>query len=120
MPDLIMYLLIGMFFTHELDAIKRHEWKIFPFTCRLPEPIGEQTFIWAHVPLFAALVWAEQSAYQNEVRTGLAAFAIIHVGLHWIYRNHPDNEFNNASSWSLIIGTGILGALYLVLDMAGI
>jgi hypothetical protein len=35
------------------------------------------------------------------------------VGLHWLFRKHPAYEFNNPSSWGLILLTGALGAAYL-------
>ena len=113
--DLVYYLMVGAFFTHELDAIKRREWRILPLTSFLPDRIGEQTFIWFHVPLFAVLLFGGDGQAVNNVRIGLATFAIIHVGLHWLYRNHPANEFNTTSSWALIVGTGLLGTAYLSL-----
>ena len=112
--DLLYYLTIGFFFTHELDAVKRAEWRILPGLRLLPDRVGEQLFIWLHVPLFAALLLAGEGEETSAVRIGLASFAIIHVGLHWLYRNHPANAFNNLSSWALILGTGISGAAYMV------
>jgi len=114
MPDIIYYAMVGAFFSHELDAVKRHEWRVLPITSFLPERIGEQLFIWMHVPLFALLLWAGDGAPESMTRIGLAAFAIVHVGLHYLFRRHPDYEFNNPSSWALIILTGLLGAAYLV------
>ncbi len=112
--DLLYYLTIGFFFTHELDAVKRAEWRILPGLRSLPDGLGEQLFIWLHVPLFAALLLAGAEEQEHAVRIGLASFAIIHVGLHWLFRNHPANSFNTLSSWALILGTGISGVAYLI------
>jgi hypothetical protein len=106
--------MVAAFFTHELDAVKRHEWRVLPLTSFLPERTGEQVFIWIHVPLFLAILWFSAGAAVNGFRLGLAAFAVLHVGLHWAYRRHPAYEFNNPSSWGLILLTGALGAGYLV------
>jgi hypothetical protein len=111
MLDVIYWAMLAAFFTHELDATKRHEWRVLPLTSFLPDRVGEQVFIWAHVPLFWLILWLDGRT--DGIRFALAAFAIIHVWLHWIFRRHPANELNNASSWALIILTGILGALYL-------
>lgn len=117
--DLLYYAMVGMFFTHELDAIKRHEWRVLPITSWMPERIAEQTFIWMHAPLFAGVLFGGDGDLDNATRIGLSAFAIVHVGLHIIFRRHPAYEFNNTSSWMLILGSGMLGALYIILVFTG-
>jgi len=111
--DLIYYAMVGAFFTHELDAVKRHEWRVFPLVRSLPERTGEQLFIWVHVPLFAFLLWGGEGDWASVTRAGIAIFSIVHVGLHILLRRHPAYEFNNPSSWGLIALTGVLGVLYL-------
>ena len=114
MFDLLYYAMVGAFFTHEMDAVKRHEWRILPLMRVLPESTGEQVFIWLHIPLFTLLLWHGDGDPTGPTRVGLAGFAVIHVGLHVLFRRHPANEFNNASSWGLILLTGLLGAIYLL------
>lgn len=114
MIDFLYYSLVGVFFTHELDAVKRHEWRILPLLRALPERLSEQVFIWLHVPLFALLLWGGDGDPKSATRVGLAAFSIVHVALHYILRRHPAYEFNNQSSWALILVTGFLGVTYLV------
>lgn len=114
MLDLLYYSLVGAFFTHELDAVKRHEWRVMPLLRALPERWGEQAFIWLHVPLFALLLWGGEGNHDSATRVGLAGFSIIHVALHYAFRKHPAYEFNNPSSWGLILLSGLLGATYLV------
>lgn len=112
--DVLYYAMVGFFFAHELDSVKRHEWRILPLVRLLPETTGEQLFIWIHVPVFALLLWGGDGDEVNVLRLGLSGFAIFHVSLHWFYRNHPANEFNGASSWALILGAGVAGAAYLI------
>ena len=107
----IYFLMLAFLFTHEIDAAFRHEWRVLPITNFLPDEIGREIFIWAHVPLFAGIMRAGEN---HRLRIGLAAFCVIHVGLHWIFRNHPAYEFNNASSWGLILAAGVSGAAFLV------
>ena len=111
--DAVYWAMVAAFLTHELDAVKRHEWRILPLTSSLPERVGEQVFIWAHLPLAWLILWLDERTAMSGVRLGLSAFAILHVGLHWLFRRHPANEFNNPSSWALIVLTGVLGGLYL-------
>jgi len=110
----LYYLMVAALFTHELDAVKRHEWRVLPLTRLMSERAGEQVFIWIHVPLFAIILWLGEGSIANGFRYGLSGFAVIHVGLHWLYRHHPAYEFNNWNSWSLILLTGVSGAVYLV------
>ena len=117
--DLVFFALLGVFFTHELDAVKRHEWRVLPLTSFLPDRLGEQVFIWAHVPVFALILWGGDGQPSGPVRIAVAAFAIVHVVLHWIYRSHPKNEFNTWGSWTLILLAGALGAVFLVLAFWG-
>lgn len=110
MTEPLYLALLAAFATHELDAVLRREWRIFPILRRLPEVWAAQIFLWAHVPLFLAVFWLSGS---EGFRKGLAAFAILHVGLHWLLRRHPACGFNNPSSQALIWLTGVLGGLVL-------
>jgi hypothetical protein len=43
------------------------------------------------------------------------AFFVVHLALHVLFRNHPENRFGSAFSWSLIAGSGACGLVDLVL-----
>lgn len=112
-PDTLYHATLAALLTHELDAVKRHEWRVLPLTRWMPERVGEQVFIWCHVPLvLALLLYGEQGETAAEVRLGFAGFAVVHVGLHWAFRKHPAYAFNTPSSWALILLAGGLGAAY--------
>lgn len=114
MGDVFYWSMVAVLFTHELDAVRRHEWRVLPLTRTFPDKLGEQLFIWAHAPLFLAIFWFSRAGAAGTLPLGLSAFAIVHVALHWQFRNHPAYEFNNAGSWTLIVGAGMLGALHLI------
>ena len=116
MLSFVYVLSVALMLTHELDAVRRHEWRILPGMERLPDARGAQLFVWVHAPLVAALLWFSFSdGATNLFRAGFCVFCIVHAGLHWWYRNHPFCEFNNPGSRLLIWMTGISGAAYLVL-----
>lgn len=107
----IYCIMLAFLFTDEIDAAFRHEWRVLPITSFLPDELGREVFIWARVPLLAGIL----HAFDDErVRVGLAVFCVIHVGLHWIFRNHPAYEFDNASSWALILAAGASGFAFAV------
>lgn len=110
--NMLFFIAIGWQASHELDAIQQHEWRIFPFIASLNETTGYRVFVIAHIPLFAAIIGlADDRSFQ----IGFDLFLIAHVGLHWLYRKHPQFTFNNAFSQSLIVGAGLLGGLHLIL-----
>jgi len=41
--DFIYYAMVGAFFTHELDAVKRHEWRILPLTSSFPKRLENRS-----------------------------------------------------------------------------
>ncbi len=114
----VFYLLFALFTTHELDAIQRHEWRIFPITRRLADEWAYPLFTAVHIPLYVCLLWLffhTNSAVALNSRAAFAAFAIIHAGLHWLLRHHPKYEFNNRFSWTIILSTAVAGLFYLLL-----
>lgn len=115
MTGILYFAMLGFLLTHELDAMKRHEWRIFPMTTFLSDQTGEAVFLWVHVPLFALLFYFGAGDPTGSVAIGLAVFAVVHVGLHWLFRRHPKYEFNNPTSWGLILGAGLAGAGHLIL-----
>jgi hypothetical protein len=112
--ELLYLAAVSLMFTHELDAMKRHEWRILPIFRSMTEEAAEAVFIWLHAPLFAAIIALSWLPAWPMFKTIFAAFCIIHVGLHWLLRNHPANEFDNPSSQALIWLTAAFGALHLV------
>lgn len=102
MADAFYWATVAAIFTHELDAMTRHEWRVMPLVRALPEGAGRNLFLLGHVPLFFFVLWFSASGPNTPFAVGLSLFALVHVGLHWIYRHHPANEFNNPVSWILI------------------
>lgn len=107
------YLSFCLLLVHEMDAIRCHEWRIFPLLSRLDDETGYLIFTAAHVPLYGFLFWKlfEAGALNEAWAAGLSGFSIVHAGLHWLLRNHPRYEFNSAFSKTLIGGAGLAGAL---------
>ncbi len=113
----LFLLALSCLFTHELDAMRRREWKLLPVFRSLDDASGEAAFLAAHVPLFAALIWIGWHAdepFRVTGRDAISAFCIVHVWLHGLFRNHPAYAFHGVLSVGLIWGAGLLGATYLI------
>ena len=104
---------------HEMDAIRLNEWRILPFLSYLDDQRGFIVFTLAHIPLYAFLLTGLSSGVasggKSTLMLSLDWFMIVHVGLHFLLRNLPRNEFKSVFSWVIIIGAGVAGGIDLIL-----
>ena len=115
----VFYVALGMLFTHELDAVLNHEWRVMPLLKSIPDDRGMIIFVAAHIPLFAVIIAAVASQVhktRHVTRTVICTFLVFHAGLHFGFSNDPAYEFNTLFSDMLIFGGAAMGALYLLLD----
>jgi hypothetical protein len=117
LPSAFFFLGLALLLTHELDAIRCKEWRIFPGTSRLGDEAGYRTFTALHVPLYAIILWAlvAGGGGNRALIVALDLFFVVHLALHVLLRDLPRNEFRSPFSWALILGTGLCGALDLLL-----
>ena len=119
MKDLAFYLGIGTLFTHELDSMLNHEWRVLPLIRGLPEEAATSVFVAAHIPIFAvvvALIASSNARIRTMSRIGVGLFLVLHGLLHFLFRNHPSYEFSELLSNLLIFGGSMLGIVFLALE----
>lgn len=119
MKNVFFHLSVGSLFTHELDAMTNHEWRVLPLVRMLPEDIAMPFFVWAHVPLFAVVIWllSSTNARTRQIsRYAIAGFLLLHALLHVLHFNHPAYEFESLLSNSLIFGGALFASIYLALE----
>lgn len=122
MRDLLFYLGVGTLFTHELDAMPNHEWRVLPGLSQLPDEVGMLAFVVAHVPLFAVvigLVGSLSPRTRRNARLAVATFLVVHAALHALFSGHPAYDFEGWLSNSLIYGAALFGLSFLVLEARG-
>ena len=112
--DLFFFSMVALLATHELDAIQNHEWRVLPLTSWLPEQTGRAVFLLSHIPLFFIVAWIVALGSASFSALLLSGFSILHVGLHWLFRNHPQYEFKGFVSNFLIVGAGVSGGAHLL------
>ena len=112
------WLAFSFLLTHEMDAVRRHEWQIFPLLARInDDERGFIIFTALHVPLYGFLFWGlfkNGTTINQSFAAGFDIFCIIHVLLHLLLIKHPKYQFNNWFSWALILGAGIAGGVDLL------
>ena len=112
--DLLFWLNLALLLAHELDAVRRQEWRMFAFLNRLDDERAHQLFVLLHVPLFIVVFWF-LSGLDRPVyfwfQLVIDIFLVIHWGLHLLFRNHPANVFTKPFSTRLIAGMALLGLI---------
>jgi hypothetical protein len=109
---------LAILLVHELDAVRCHEWRIFPGLSALSDRWGLRLFVLLHVPLLYALLWAVAAGPSTTLVVGLDLFLVLHLGLHLLFLRHPRNQFRDALSWTLIVGPALSGGIDLLWRLA--
>ena len=117
MKSVSFYLGLALLFTHELDSMPNHEWRVLPGLSALADSTGEAVFVLAHIPIFAVVVAFVSSLDQSirlRARNYFCMFLLIHAVLHLAFSEQGAYEFSSWISSGLIYGAGLCGALYFV------
>ncbi len=119
MKDLVFYVGLACLFTHEMDAVPNHEWRLLPILKTLPEDSGMWAFVAGHVPLIAlvlAMVASLKPRMRRVSRIVVGAFALLHGLAHWLSMGDPAYEFASPLSNVLIFGAATCGTVFLVIE----
>ncbi len=116
MPDLLLILFLlnlSIFLLHEMDAIRRSEWRLFIVLKDMKDSKAYQVFIVTHLFLYVIILSLLFSPYQTITFWVLDIFFIIHTILHLLFERHPRNEFKNTFSRAIIYPMGFLATIHL-------
>ncbi|WP_313373290.1 MULTISPECIES: DUF6713 family protein [Lysinibacillus] len=115
MPDFLLVLFLfnlSLFLLHEMDAIKRSEWRLFIVLKDMEDSKAYKVFTFLHLFLYVIIFSLLFSEYQIIVFWFLDLFLIIHAILHLFFEKHPRNEFKNTFSRAIIYPMGILAVVH--------
>ena len=120
MDNLLFFIGLSTLFVHEMDAVRLAEWRILLGFLHLSDDNGYLLFTALHVPLYAVILYflvdtTVPSGLNTAMVRGLDVFFVIHVGLHWAFRNHRHYRFTSIFSKVLIGLPGVCGVLDLAL-----
>lgn len=113
--NLIFSLALALLFTHEMDAIRKQEWKMFILLKEMEEERAYRIFMLLHIPLYTVLLML---LFSTKFRTGVYltdTFLIAHMLIHLGFRNHPANRFNNGISKGIIFLAGVLAIVHILI-----
>jgi hypothetical protein len=115
--DWLFWTNMALLVVHELDAVRRREWRMLPFLNRLEDKAAYRAFVLLHAPIVVAFLWLLGHPSANVrlwFQTFVDAFLVVHVGLHHIFRTHEANEFATTLSRRIIQAMALLGAIHLI------
>lgn len=118
MPNVLLVLFLvnlSLFLLHEMDAIRRSEWRLFFILKDMEDSKAYKVFTFIHLFLYIIILSLLFSQYQTVLFWILDLFFIIHAILHLFFERHPRNEFKNSFSRFIIYPMGILAVLHLLL-----
>ncbi|HOT46418.1 MAG TPA: hypothetical protein PLM53_16820 [Spirochaetota bacterium] len=118
LKNYLFILTISLLILHEMDAIRRKEWKLFVGLKDLPEERGYLVFSILHLPLCFIILYFimnSDNEYYYLFTLVVNIFLIFHGGIHLLFRKKKDNEFAGTYSYVIIFLMSVLGAIQLAL-----
>lgn len=114
----VFWLGVAVMLAHELDTVSAREWRLLYVLRHMPEARARDTFVLAHIPLVASLLWLCTHP-MLDVRIGsqiaFDLFLIVHAGLHRRLAGHALYAFHSRLSRALITSAAVVGAVHLVM-----
>ena len=113
--NIIFSLALALLFTHEMDAVRRQEWKMFVILKDMPDEVAYRIFTLLHIPLYALIFLLWLFNYLLVLFYILDIFLILHLFLHIGFSKHPDNNLKNRISKTIIFSAGLLALTHLII-----
>jgi hypothetical protein len=106
----IFYIGLSLFIVHEMDAIRRHEWRMM--IINIKDELAYIIFTILHIPIFILIFFGIADKNDTLILI-LSTFFVIHIFLHIVFIKHEKNEFNSMFSWLIITGIFLSGLIFL-------
>jgi hypothetical protein len=114
----VFFINLSLLLLHEMDAVRRGEWRMFPFLKTLPEERAYRLFTLLHLPLYTLLLWLLGEGAPVPGMAAVDLLLVAHAVLHRCCEGHPGNAFRSRFSRSIIYAMAGLALLHLALGIA--
>ncbi len=105
---------LALLFTHEMEAIRYKEWKMFFVLKDMEDKKAYTTFLLLHIPLYALALWLLLSPFFIIGFYIVDGFLIAHFIIHLCFIKHKNNQLNNKLSMTIIALMGLISAIHLI------
>jgi len=115
-------LAFALLVSHELDAMIRREWELFPGLNALDSDTAADVFNLLNVPLIAPLIWvltAGSGIARRRTMIGVEVFLIVHAVAHTLTRGADSYEFQPPVETITVYGAAGASAIHLTLLATG-
>ena len=113
--NILFALAFALLLTHEMDAIRNQEWKMFIGLKELPEETAYRIFLLLHLPLYLIILVLLTTDLVGIGMIIVDVFLIFHTILHYFFRHHPENQLTNRLSKGIINAAGVAALLHFVI-----
>ncbi len=111
---ILLVLNVTLLIVHEMDAIRRKEWKMFIVLKDMKEETAYSIFSLVHIPLFAIILFFLLSPAQQIFLYIMDVLLLAHTLVHFGFRKHKNNDFASPLSQALIYGLGGISLIHLL------
>ncbi|MEM1334611.1 MAG: DUF6713 family protein [Actinomycetota bacterium] len=119
LPHLWLFVVaFALLLCHELDAMIRQEWDLFPGLRALSDDTAADVFNLAHLALFGIPIWlliATSQRTQNRTIIAVEAFIIGHAVAHAALHRHDDYMFEAPVETLTVYGAAVFASAHLTL-----
>lgn len=112
----ILWINISLLYVHELDAVRKREWRMMLLSDRVDDEIAFRIFAALHVPLFAVVFWFMESRF-SLLYWFVSGFGVFHFLLHSLFRKHVENRMRNVFSRTIIVFIFLVSLLGIILGL---
>ena len=113
--NIIFAIALALLFTHEMDAVRRQEWKMFVILKDMSDEKAYRIFTLLHIPLYALFFLLWLFDYLLALFYLLDIFLILHLFIHIGFSKHSGNNLKNRISKGIIISAGLLAFIHLII-----
>lgn len=116
MEPIVISTIYALLLVHEMDAIRRKEWKMFVILKDLDDKIAYMVFTILHIPIYCLVLYFTITLVDKTVLYMIIdGFLIVHTVLHVFFEKHKDNQLKNWFSRGLIYGMGVLAVVHMMM-----
>ena len=111
-------LAFALLLSHELDAMIRSEWELFPGLNDLDSDTAADVFNLLHVPLLVPIIWvltAGSALARRRTMIGAEVFLVVHAIGHTLVRGVDRYEFQAPVETITVYGAAGASGIHLVL-----